>query len=126
MAGSRRRSLAVAVVVAAALLVATRQLGPGGWYAPHGAYRAQVDAFLDGRLALTEHPDGLAHDLAWTDTGVQQVWGLGAPAWQTPFELLGRAVGVSPVPDRVAMLAWLALAIYALLRGFGSGARAAA
>ena len=126
MAGSRRRSLAAAIVVAAALLVATRQLGPGGWHAPHGAYRAQVDAFLAGRLALTEHPDGLAHDLAWTDTGVQQVWGLGAPAWQTPFELAGRAVGVSPVPDRIAMLAWLALMIYLLLRGFGGGARAAA
>lgn len=124
--GSRRRSLAVAVVVAATLLVATRQLGPGGYHAPHGAYRAQVDAFLAGRLALTEHPDGIVHDLAWTDTGVQQVWGLGAPAWQTPFELLGRATGASPFPDRVAMLAWLALMIYLLLRGFGGGARAAA
>ena len=117
--GSRLRSLAVAAVTAALLLIATRQLGPGGCHAPHGYYRAQVDAFLDGRLALTEHPDGLAHDLAWTESGVQQVWGLGAPAWQTPFELAGRAVGVSPVPDRIAMLAWLLLMIYALHRGFG-------
>jgi hypothetical protein len=108
----------VAAVTAALLLVATRQLGPGGCHAPHGNYRAQVDAFLSGRLALSEHPDGLAHDLAWTDTGVQQVWGLGAPAWQTPFELAGRALGVSPVPDRIAMLAWLALMIYVLHRGF--------
>jgi hypothetical protein len=116
--GSRLRSLAVAAVTAALLLVVTRQLGPGGCHAPHGYYRAQVDAFLGGRLALTEHPDGLVHDLAWTESGVQQVWGLGAPAWQTPFEAAGRAVGVSPVPDRIAMLAWLALMIYALHRGF--------
>jgi hypothetical protein len=115
---SRFRSLAIAAIAAALLLVATRQLGLGGWHAPHGYYRAQVDALLDGRLALSEHPEGLAHDLAWTEAGVQQVWGLGVPAWQTPFELIGRAFGASPFPDRVAMLAWLALMMFALLRGF--------
>lgn len=114
---SRFRSLAIAAIAAVLLLLATRQLG-SGCHAPHGEYRAQVDAFLAGRLALTEHPEGLSHDLAWTETGVQQVWGLGVPAWQTPFELAGRAVGASPFPDRVAMIAWLALMIYALLRGF--------
>ncbi|HSK02029.1 MAG TPA: hypothetical protein VK932_12345, partial [Kofleriaceae bacterium] len=118
MAQGRLRSLAAAAIVAALVLVATRQLGPAGCHAPHGYYRAQVDAFLAGRLALTEHPEGLAHDLAWTETGVQQVWGLGAPAWQTPFELAGRATGASPFPDRIALLAWLALMGFALLRGF--------
>lgn len=118
MAGSRLRTLAVSAIVAALLLVATRQLTLDAAHAPHSYYRAQVDAFLDGRLALTPHPEGLAHDLAWTPTGVQQVWGLGVPAWQTPFELAGRALGVSPVPDRIAMVAWLALAIFALWRGF--------
>lgn len=113
----RLRSLALAGVAAALLLVATRQLGPG-CHAPHGYYRAQVDAFLAGRLALSDHPAGLEHDLAWTESGTQQVWGLGAPAWQTPFELVGRAVGASPFPDRIAMLAWLTLMVFALLRGF--------
>jgi hypothetical protein len=47
--------------------------------------------------------------MAWTDHGVQQVWGLGVPLWQTPFELAGRAIGVTPFPDRVALVAWLAL-----------------
>lgn len=116
--GSRLRSLAAAAIAAALVLVATRQLGPAGCHAPHGYYRAQVDAFLADRLALTEHPDGLAHDLAWTETGVQQVWGLGAPAWQTPFELAGRLAGAEPFPDRIALLAWLALMGFALLRGF--------
>ncbi|MGN6108565.1 MAG: hypothetical protein ACTHU0_25895 [Kofleriaceae bacterium] len=118
-ARSALRDLAVALAVAALLLVATRQLGLHDAYAPHGAYRAQVDAFLDGRLALSPHPDALAHDLAWTERGVQQVWGLGVPAWQTPFELFGRAIGVSPFPDRIPMLAWLALMLFVAIRGFG-------
>lgn len=118
---SRLRTVAAAVVGAALLLVVTKQITWDGWYAQHGAYRAQVDAFLDGRLALTEAPEGLAHDLAWTETGVQQVWGLGAPAWQTPFELVGRVIGATPFPDRVAVLAWLALAAYVLARGWRRG-----
>src|SRR5258705_3713175 len=105
MGRSRLRTLAVASFVVVVAFVATRQIGGG--YAPYGGYRAQVDAFLGGRLALSDAPDALAHDLAWTDQGVQQVWGLGVPAWQTPFELAGRAVGVSPFPDRVALAAWL-------------------
>lgn len=114
----RLRALAVAVTLALGVLLATRAVTPLRWYAEHGAYRAQVEAFLDGRLALSHAPESLAHDLAWTPSGVQQVWGLGVPLWQTPFELLGRALGVSPFPDRVALLAWLTLGIFAVLRGF--------
>src|SRR5262245_51033809 len=116
MPDRRLRTFAVAVLVAVGLLAATRQIGGG--HAPYGGYRAQVDAFLAGRLALSDAPDALAHDLAWTDRGVQQVWGLGVPAWQTPFELFGRAIGVTPFPDRVAMAAWLAAMVFVLLRGF--------
>lgn len=118
MTPRRWTAIAIAVALAAALLAVTGQLGAG--HAPHPYYRAQVDAFLDGRLALSPSPDALAHDLAWTEHGVQQVWGLGVPAWQTPFELLGRAVGWTPFPDRIALLAWLALALYIALRGFGT------
>lgn len=116
---SRLRAFGVAVLLAIGLLLATRQVGGG--YALHGNYRAQVDALLDGRLELTPHPEGLAHDLAWTDRGVQQVWGLGAPLWQAPFELVGRAIGVQPVPDRIALGAWLALVAYVTLRAFRRG-----
>src|SRR5215510_3415015 len=105
---SRLRSLGLAIALALAVLVACRQITLHGAYAPQPIYRAQVDALLDGRLALTAAPDGLIHDLAWTPGGVQQVWGLGAPLWQLPFEALGRAIGVSPFPDRIALLAWLA------------------
>lgn len=118
MLGSRLRSLGAALVLALIVLVACRQIALHGGYAPHPAYRAQVDALLDGRLALTPAPDGLIHDLAWTPSGVQQVWGLGAPLWQLPFEALGRAVGVSPFPDRVALLAWLAAMWFAVIRAF--------
>lgn len=102
--------------VAVGLLVAAHQITLDGWYSPKPAYRAQVDAFLSGRFALSEAPEALAHDLAWTETGVQQVWGLGVPAWQTPFELVGRAVGFTPFPDRVPLLAWLVLVVYVLVR----------
>ena len=118
MRGGRLRALGVAALVAFGLLIAFRQLGCQGQYSAHGAYRAQVEAFLAGRLALTEAPEGLAHDLAWTPGGVQQVWGLGVPLWQTPFELGARALGQDPFPDRVAMALWLALMMFMLLRAF--------
>ena len=114
----RLRTLAVAVLLATAGLAITRQITLDGWHAAHGGYRAQVDAFLAGRLALSEHPDALLHDLAWTEHGVQQVWGLGVALWQTPFEVIGRAIGWTPFPDRIPMLAWLALMGYVLGRGF--------
>src|SRR5262249_4898238 len=58
------------------------------------------------------------HDLAWTPHGVQQVWGLGAPLWQLPFEAFGRLVGLSPFPDRIALAAWLAVMLFLLIRAF--------
>ncbi len=114
----RLHALCVAVGVALALLLATRQLGCGRAYSGSGVYRAQVDALLAGRLALSPSPDALAHDLAWTPSGVQQVWGLGVPLWQTPFELMARAIGAEPFPDRIAMLVWIALAWFVLIRAF--------
>lgn len=118
-ASSRSRALAIAVALAFGLLFATRQITPSGWYAGQWAYRAQVDALLDGRLALTHEPAGLYHDLAWTDDGgVQQVWGLGAPLLQVPFEVVGRLIGWSPLPDRIALVGWLVFVFWVLLRAF--------
>ena len=124
MRGSRLRSLGIAALLALALLVVCRQITRHG-YAPQPFYRAQVEALLDGRLALTTAPEGLRHDLAWTPDGVQQVWGLGVPAWQLPFEAVGRLVGVAPFPDRVALAAWLAGMLWVLIRAFrpSEGAR---
>jgi hypothetical protein len=114
---ARLRALGVALVLAAGLLVAGRQITLHGWYSASPGYRAQVDAMLDGRLAISHAPEALRHDFAWAEGGVQQVWGLGVPAWQVPFELAGRAVGLSPFPDRIALLVWLVLAFYVLIRG---------
>jgi hypothetical protein len=113
---ARLRAIGVSAVVALALLLAGRQLAVTGWYSASPMYRAQVDALLAGRLALSEAPEALFHDLAWTSDGVQQVWGLGVPAWQTPFELAGRVIGVTPFPNRVPLLAWLTLMVYVLVR----------
>jgi len=117
MQASRVRSRGLAFAIALVFLLATRQLGCDA-YSGNGAHRTQVDAFLAGRLALSTSPDALAHDLAWTPSGVQQVWGLGVAMWQTPFELGARAVGQDPFPDRIALLVFLALAWFVLLRAF--------
>lgn len=117
MLASRLRTFGVAAAIALGFLLATRQLG-SNLYSGNAVHRAQVDAFLAGRLALSPSPDALAHDLAWTPSGVQQVWGLGVAMWQTPFELLARAVGQGPFPDRIALLVFLALAWFVLLRAF--------
>jgi hypothetical protein len=116
-ASARLRALGVALVLATGLLVVGRQITLHGWYSASPGYRAQVDALLAGRLAISHAPEALRHDFAWVDGGVQQVWGLGVPAWQVPFELVGRLIGGSPFPDRVALLAWLVLAFYVLIRG---------
>ena len=116
---SGSRLAAIAIALAFALLFATRQIELGHWYANQYVYRAQVDALLAGRLALSHAPEGLYHDLAWTPGGgVQQVWGLGVPILQAPFEIMGRVIGVTPFPDRIAMVAFIALAFFVLLRAF--------
>lgn len=118
MEASRRlRAIGVALAIAAGLLVAGRQITPSRAYSANPAYRAQVDALLSGRLAISHSPTALRHDFAWVNGGVQQVWGLGVPLWQAPFELAARAVGRSPFPDRIALLLWLALSFYVLIRG---------
>jgi hypothetical protein len=116
---ARLRALGIALLVATVLLVAGRQIAAPGWYSANSAFRAQTAALLDGHLALSHAPEAVFHDFVWTDGSVQQVWGLGAPAWQLPFELAGRAIGVSPFPDRIPLLLWLALMIYVLVRAWG-------
>ncbi len=115
---ARIRAFGVAVAISLGLLLAGSQITPSGWYSAAPAYRAQVESFLDGRLALSDAPEAVFHDFAWTGDGVHQVWGLGVAAWQTPFELLGRVVRVTPFPDRVPLLCWIALMVYVLVRAW--------
>ena len=90
----------------------------GQWYSDQPFYRAQVSAFFDGRLALSHDVEAVTHDLAYIDEGVQQVWGLGVPIWLSMWEVIGRPFGLSPFPDRLAMLFGIVLVIYLLLRAW--------
>ena len=88
----------------------------GLWYSANMTYRRQTEAFLRGDLALDNDPRQLGYDMAWSEGGVQQVWGLGVPAWRIPFELTAKATGQGAFPDRVALAVAIALLVCALLR----------
>jgi hypothetical protein len=80
---------------------------PGRWYSDSLALRRQTDAFFHGAFALSRSPLDLYYDLVW-DGGVQQVWGLGVPAFRFVFEALARVFGFAAFPDRVVFLiGWL-------------------
>jgi len=119
----RRRALLFAVLLGLVVMWVTGAIPRWGqWYSEQPYYRAQVYAFFSGRLALTNHAEGVTHDLAWIEGGVQQVWGLGVPLWLAVWELLGRVIHVSPFPERIAMLFGAVATMYALLRTwFGPG-----
>jgi hypothetical protein len=82
----------------------------GRWYSSNLAYRRQTDALLSGHLALSSSPCEIGFDMAWSEGGVQQVWGLGVPAWRALFELSARLTRHDSFPDRlciaVAMIIW--------------------
>ncbi len=90
--------------------------GEGRWYTSADAYRQQVRALLEGRLALSDTPADLAHDLTWSEGGVHQVWGLGVPCWQAPFQMLARLLGHAILPDLIPFLVALGGAAWFCLR----------
>src|SRR6266850_5511584 len=71
----------------------------GEWYSASSYYREQAAALLRGDLAISHNPADLRMDLCWAQNGVQQVWGLGIPIWELPFDLLGRLFGLSTFPE---------------------------
>lgn len=89
----------------------------GRWYSANPVLRWQTDAFLHGHLALSASPYSLQHDLAW-DHGVQQVWGLGVPAFRFPFELIARVFGLQAFPDRLIFLIACTLCYWFVIRTF--------
>ncbi len=105
--------LALNVCVATALIT-----GWGEWYSSSLAYRRQTEALLHGHLALSNSPSEIGFDMAWANGGVQQVWGLGVPFWRLPFEIVARLFGQAAFPDRLALLAAIAVVTYLLLRAF--------
>ena len=105
------------IVVALAICVTTGLVPKWGhWYSINMAYRRQTEAMLHGSLALDYDPRALGYDMAWANGAVQQVWGLGVPIWRLPFELVAKLFGYAAFPDRLALLAAVALLIYALFR----------
>ncbi len=74
----------------------------GVWYSSSLQYRMQTEALLRGKLALSENPMDLNHDLAWSQQGVHQVWGLGVPLWRLPLEAAAKLLGFDAFPDRIA------------------------
>lgn len=97
-----------ALVCAALLTIGTNRI-IGDWYSPTLHYRHQVDAFLKGGLAVATDPSNVDMDLTYTNGGVHQVWGLGIPLWRLPFALVARLAGVKVLPDRITVVAAMAL-----------------
>ena len=104
---------AIAMVGALSICCLTGLIGSWGrWYSHDMTYRRQTEAFLRCETALSRNIADLSWDMAWSEDGVQQVWGLGVPTWRLPFELLARAVGQPAFPDRLALAAAIALSAY--------------
>lgn len=75
----------------------------GTWYSYDPALRLQSEAFLRGELAIQPVPYGHLHDWAWGN-GMHQVWGLGVPLLQLPFQVAGKLVNGFGFPDRLIFL----------------------
>jgi hypothetical protein len=61
-----------------------------GLYSRDLALRQQAESLFAGRLGLSESVGDVSHDHVWDNGRVQQVWGLGVPAWRVPFEAAAR------------------------------------
>src|SRR6185437_11554150 len=101
----------------------------GQWYSPSSGtkwapnLRSQTDAFFQGRISLDSSPYGLRNDLVWDKGGVQQVWGLGVPAFRWIFEAMARIAGFDKFPDRVAFLIAYAACAFFVIRTFTTRVR---
>jgi hypothetical protein len=107
----------VSVLVATHLSLATGLISwTGNCYSTSMPFREQTDALMDGRVALSTSPVDIEFDMAWTDTGVQQVWGLGVPLWRLPFEVTAAALAHRGFPDRILLVITVSLSAYLALR----------
>lgn len=105
-------TLLIATLLSAAMLYFTRMIPViGEWYSFDQSLRLQTQAFMRGELAIQPVPYGHRHDWAWGN-GMQQVWGLGVPIIQLPFEIIARVFGFCGFPDRIIFLmAYLSVAM---------------
>lgn len=106
-----------AALYAMGILLATGGVGEWGcWYSQSTEHRAQTSSLLHGQWALSNTPTALSFDLAWSQGGVQQVWGVGIPLWRVPFDLAARLLGQREVPERWVLGATLACTFFVVLR----------
>lgn len=73
------------------------------WYSIEDRYRAQTAALAEGHFSLGDTLGEIQHDNTWSGGGVHQVWGLGVPFLQLPFELLAKAFGFDMFPDQLIL-----------------------
>ncbi|MEI7999635.1 MAG: hypothetical protein WCH62_09060, partial [Candidatus Omnitrophota bacterium] len=83
-------------------------------YSTSIAHRLQTNAFLQGKLFLSQYPFGFLHDFIWTEHGMSQNWGLGVPLLKLPFEWLSNQCGFGHFPDRLTLLFYFSLMIIIL------------
>ena len=89
----------------------------GKWYSPSMPLRRQTEAFFAGHIAISTSPAEAEYDMAWSEGGVQQPWGLGVPIWRMSFEAVARLFHESAFPDRLGGIA-IMLSSYMALRAF--------
>ena len=74
----------------------------GRWYSTSPFYSAQANALLHGDLALSHSLSELNFNLAWSEGGLHQVWGLGIPILRLPLVALAHLYGYDVFPEHVA------------------------
>jgi hypothetical protein len=87
----------VGILYSLGIVTDLREMYPGETVWPN----LQAASLFRGQFALSHDPRDVRFDLAWSEGGVQQVWGLGIPAWMALLSLLS---GLNPLwlPDRFA------------------------
>jgi hypothetical protein len=114
---NRKAGFYYSVVLALAILFGTGLIPDWGWwYSNDSPFSMQTGAMLKGHLSLASTPAAMDWDLVWDHGAVQQVWGLGVPAWYLIFEVPARLLGSSPFPDRISFGIALFFVIYAFVR----------
>ena len=132
MIKARKLSLILEIIIFILLIVFYIQHSlilstPLKFYSTFLPYRLQTNAFLQGKLSLSQETFGLPWDGIWAGTcGIQQGWGLGVSFLRLPFEWGAKLCGLAPFPDRMVLVFYLALTIFILnialrflLRNFG-------
>jgi len=90
----------------------------GAWYSDCTIYHEQRISLMDFKLALSDHPARLRHDMVWYNGGIQQVYGLAVPIWLTILQPIGKILGYKMMPDRLALAIALSIMALAVLLTF--------